>query len=113
MGRPFKARPVENAAENVENSTITSNDIVNTKPMPVPTDPQLLSPIPGLPDKPTFRVSEVAAYFDVSERTVYLWIEHAHLSIEYTPAGQKRIPRESINKCRFKPRNHVNNLPQP
>lgn len=59
-------------------------------------------PIPGLPDKPTFRVSEIAAYYDVSERTVYLWIEHGHLKTISTPLGQKRITRESLNECRFK-----------
>jgi excisionase family DNA binding protein len=54
-----------------------------------------------LPDKPTFRVSEVAFYFDVTERTVYLWIEHKHLETILTPSGQWRITRESVDKCRF------------
>ncbi len=57
-----------------------------------------------LPDKKLFRVSEVAAYFDVTERTVYLWIEHGHLKTEPTPGGQKRITRASIDKCRFSPK---------
>lgn len=51
--------------------------------------------------KKLLRVSEVAAYFDVTERTVYLWIEHGHLGIEFTPGGQKRITQESVDRCRF------------
>jgi excisionase family DNA binding protein len=58
----------------------------------------------GLPGKATYRVSEVAGYFDVTERTVYLWIEHGHLEVEFTPMGQKRITKESLDNCRF---NHV------
>jgi excisionase family DNA binding protein len=54
-----------------------------------------------LPDKPTFRVSEVALYYGVTERTVYLWIEHKHLETIMTPRGQCRITRESLDKCRF------------
>ena len=55
-----------------------------------------------LPKKKLFRVSEVAKYFDVTERTVYLWIEHGHLLTEQTPGGQRRVTIDSINKCRFK-----------
>lgn len=55
-----------------------------------------------LPKKKLFRVSEVAAYFGVVERTVYLWISHGHLETELTPGGQWRITIDSINKCRFK-----------
>jgi excisionase family DNA binding protein len=54
-----------------------------------------------LPEKATFRVSEVAEYFGVTERTVYLWIEHGHLDVESTPGGQKRVTKKSIDKCRF------------
>jgi excisionase family DNA binding protein len=60
--------------------------------------------IDGLPDKPTFRVSEVAVYYGVTERTVYLWIEHKHLETILTPRGQWRITKESLNKCRFAPK---------
>ena len=58
-------------------------------------------PIDGLPDKATFRVSEVAEYYGVSERSVYLWIEHGHLKIIMTPGGQKRITKTAIDECRF------------
>ena len=58
-----------------------------------------------LPQKRLFRVSEVAKYFEVTDRTVYLWIEHGHLETEKTPGGQWRITIDSINKCRF---NHQN-----
>ena len=54
-----------------------------------------------LPKKPTYRVSEVALYYGVTERTVYLWIEHKHLETVMTPLGQVRITRESFDKCRF------------
>jgi len=54
-----------------------------------------------LPDKPTLRVSEVADYYGVTERTVYLWIEHKHLETVLTPNGQWRVTRESLDKCRF------------
>jgi excisionase family DNA binding protein len=55
-----------------------------------------------LPPKPLLRVSEVADYFDVTERTVYLWIQNGHLQTIQTPRGQWRITRESIDSCRFK-----------
>jgi excisionase family DNA binding protein len=57
-----------------------------------------------LPDKPTFRVSEIAWYYGVTERTVYLWIEHKHLKTIQTPKGQWRITKESLDECRFKPK---------
>jgi excisionase family DNA binding protein len=115
MGRPFKVQPVSNVDQsdnnNQQSNQLSSEEIPLSGYKELVTNELLSNPIPGLPDKPTFRVSEVANYFDVSERTVYLWIEHGHLAIEYTPAGQKRITRESINSCRFKPKKHVNNLP--
>ena len=55
-----------------------------------------------LPNKALFRVGEVAEYFNVTDRTVYLWIQHGHLEIEMTPSRQIRITLESINKCRFR-----------
>lgn len=55
----------------------------------------------GLPNKKLYRVSEVADYFGVTDRTVYLWIEHGHLKTELTPHGQWRITRESVDECRF------------
>lgn len=54
-----------------------------------------------LPKKSLFRVEEVAGYFDVSVRCIYLWIEHGHL-IRENINGISRIPRESILQCRFK-----------
>lgn len=53
------------------------------------------------PNRPLLRVSEVAQYYDVTERTVYIWIEHGHLKTERTPMGQIRITKESVNSCRF------------
>ena len=61
----------------------------------------------ALPNRPTLRVSEVAAYYGVTERTVYLWIEHGHLKTEKTPAGQWRITRESFDECRFAKKEEV------
>lgn len=54
-----------------------------------------------LPKEVLLRVDEVAHYFDVSERTVYLWIEHGHLEVKYTPGGQKRITKESVERCKL------------
>ena len=59
--------------------------------------PQMDAP----PQKILLRVSEVAQYFDVTDRTVYLWIEHGHLEIEMTPGGQKRVTKDSVDRCRF------------
>jgi excisionase family DNA binding protein len=55
-----------------------------------------------LPNKALLRVGEVAQYFSVTDRTVFLWIEHGHLKTEKTPGGQWRITRKSLDECRFK-----------
>lgn len=55
-----------------------------------------------LPQKILLRVSEVARYFDVTDKTVYLWIQHGHLEIENTPGGQMRVTKNSVDKCRFR-----------
>jgi excisionase family DNA binding protein len=54
-----------------------------------------------LPNRPTLRVSEVAYYYGVSERCVYMWIAHGKLKTEHTPGGQKRITRDSFDNCRL------------
>lgn len=54
----------------------------------------------GLPQKPLFRVDEVASYFDVTARTIYLWIDHGLLEAEKY-RGVIRIPRESIKTFRL------------
>ena len=54
----------------------------------------------GLPNKPMLRVDEVALYFDVTERTIRLWIENGHL-IAKKIVGTIRIPRESVESCKF------------
>lgn len=56
---------------------------------------------PLLPQKSLFRIDEVAAYFDVTDRTIRIWIEHGHLAREQIN-GIIRIPRESILTCRFR-----------
>ena len=53
-----------------------------------------------LPNKDLFRVEEVAAYFDVSRSTIYLWIDHGILIAEKY-RGIIRVPRESVEKCRM------------
>ena len=53
-----------------------------------------------LPNKDLFRVEEVADYFSVSTRTIYLWVANGHLTVEKI-LGISRIPRDSILKCRF------------
>lgn len=56
---------------------------------------------PLLPQKSLFRIEEVAAYFQVTERCIWLWIEHGHLQAEKI-VGSTRIPRNSILECRFR-----------
>ena len=56
--------------------------------------------LPDLPDKKLLRVSEVAEYFGVHERTIRLWIEHGKLEAE-KPTGTIFISRESILKFRL------------
>ena len=53
-----------------------------------------------LPQKPLLRVDEVASYFDVTNRTIYLWIDHGLLEAEKYK-GVIRIPRESIETFRL------------
>lgn len=58
-----------------------------------------------LPDKPLLRVGEVAAYFDVTEKTIYLWIEHGKLEANLVAGSVIRITRKSVLQCQFHPRN--------
>ena len=56
-----------------------------------------------LPDKPLFRVEEVATLLDVSKQTIYLWIDHGILHAEkYNRII--RVPRESIISFRLRSR---------
>lgn len=48
-----------------------------------------------LPDKKLLRISEAAAYFNVSERTIRRWIKKGCLEAK-KKAGTVRITRESI-----------------
>lgn len=58
---------------------------------------------PLLPKKSLFTIPEVAQYFNVSDRTIRLWIEHGCIVSEKI-VGSVRISRESILLCRFKKR---------
>jgi excisionase family DNA binding protein len=58
-----------------------------------------------LPQKPLLRVDEVAAYFDVTVRTIYLWIDHGLLEAEKYK-GAIRVPRESILTFRLASKIH-------
>jgi excisionase family DNA binding protein len=61
------------------------------------TDPHVMIQIlPDLPRKTFFRVDEVARFFDVSTRTIYLWIDNGLLLAINPTGGTKRIFRESI-----------------
>lgn len=53
----------------------------------------------NLPQKDLFRIDEVARYFDNSERTIRLWIDHGHLEAEKV-VGSIRVTRTSILSCR-------------
>jgi len=56
----------------------------------------------SLPEhKELLRVDEVAAYFDVSERTVYLWVEHGKLEGRKLARNILRITRVSVLACGF------------
>ena len=50
-----------------------------------------------LPNKPTYRISEVAEYFNITPRTVYRWIADKKLCAILTRRGQ-RITKESLDK---------------
>ncbi len=50
-----------------------------------------------LPNKPLLRVEEVAAYWTVTTRTVYSWVQHGLMESVRTPRGI-RITRESAVK---------------
>ena len=51
-----------------------------------------------LPKKALLRVDEVADYFQVTDRTVRLWITHGLLDAEKV-IGVVRVKYESIAKC--------------
>jgi len=51
-----------------------------------------------LPNKPKFRVDEVAGIFGVTPKTVYRWIEEQRFEVKRTPGGGIRIPREALKK---------------
>jgi excisionase family DNA binding protein len=58
----------------------------------------------ALPTKATYRVSEVADYYGVDERTVRRWIKSGDLSVIYTPSGARRVTRDSLDLCQFLPK---------
>lgn len=60
-----------------------------------------------LPEKPLWRVDEVAAYFDVARSTVYLWIDHGLLEAEKL-RGVIRVTRQSILRFRMASRINPN-----
>jgi len=53
-----------------------------------------------LPKKALLRVGEVAKHFQVSEKTIYLWIDHGLLEAEKYERII-RIPRESVENFRL------------
>lgn len=53
-----------------------------------------------LPEKELLRVEEVAEYFNVSPKTIYLWIDHGHLESEKI-IGCVRIPLQSVINFRL------------
>lgn len=54
-----------------------------------------------LPDKKLLRVEEVANYWSVTVRTIYLWLEHGQLEAVRTPGRSIRITRDSALKCKL------------
>ena len=49
------------------------------------------------PNRPLFPL-EVAKYFGVSKRTVYVWIKKKKIKHIHTPGGHLRIPKESLER---------------
>ena len=51
----------------------------------------------GLPQKELLRVDEVADYFSVTPRTVYLWLENGKLEETRTPGNMIRVTKKSVD----------------
>lgn len=49
-----------------------------------------------LPNKALLRPDEVAAYLQVSRRTVYLWIDLGKMEAVRLPGGGIRVKRETV-----------------
>jgi len=83
---------------NKRNKPIKNNIINRVKPEPIETVDDST-----LPKKDLFRVDEVAAYFNVSRSTIYLWVDHGILKAEKYNGqnGTIRISRKAILSCRF------------
>lgn len=58
----------------------------------------------ALPNKDFFRIDEVARYFDVSDRTVRMWIDHGHFETERLGGTIIRVLRDSVLRFRLKSR---------
>ena len=56
-----------------------------------------------LPKRALLTITEVASYFYVSERTIYLWIDHGLLEAEKY-RRVIRIPKKSVLNFRLKHR---------
>lgn len=65
----------------------------------------------ALPDKPTYRISEIARYYSRTRRTIYSWINKGLLDTVMTPRGGRMITRESLNRVRFKEKDSGENNP--
>jgi len=63
--------------------------------------------IPGLPYKPTYRISEIARYYSRTTRTVYEWIKLGYLETIKTPCGGRMITRESLENAGIKKKGEV------
>jgi len=51
----------------------------------------------SLPEKAYYRPDEIAQFYSVSKRTVYLWIEEGRLSAVKIAGTTIRISRESLS----------------
>lgn len=58
--------------------------------------------MPKLPNKELLRVDEVAFYFSISRKTVYVWIEDGKLDGVKVGGTILRITHESVLKCQEK-----------
>jgi len=85
--------PIPKGSKNKKNSVVVEN-IKVVEPEAVVKDDPLL------PKKSLFRVDEVAMYFQVSNKTIYLWIDHGLLDAEKY-SGIIRVPRKSVLSFRL------------
>jgi len=65
--------------------------------------------IEDVPEKDLYRINEAADYFNVSEESIRLWIDHGHLELEIEK-GIRKVTWDSMLACQFN--GHFKTLPK-